>query len=296
MELKFKIASKDDVKSLAVFISKYNSNIQQQSLQCSNSAEDILADLQQFYMDDEAWFCMAFHNKNLVGVIGGDCDVERERLWIWGPYAKYDNWDYIANELYNETIKHWPKLKNITAYVNDKSSALKTFFLNRGFSSTQLNHNFVLSNNNNINIQENTNITFVPFSDNMMMALQSKQAEYFPNTYFSAEELAERANKNMKIIFAKIDEFAVAYIVGERQPSDEGFIHFLGVDEKYRRKGIATQLVTKLSNYFLNELKLKQVHLTVKDSNDAAKALYFKLGFTNKVSGVGLIKDFELTN
>lgn len=291
MELTFKIASANDAEVLSIYISTHNSSIAQQSLQCSTTKQDVLADLKQYYQDDEAWFCMAYHNNNLVGVIGGDCDVERERLWIWGPYAAENNWDKIAEALYEETIRQWPKAKNFTAYVNDNSEVVKSFFKNKGYSKTQLNHNFVLKNN--IELVENQSLSFIPFSKNMMLALTAKQNQFFPNTYFSAEELAERSNKNIKIIFAKINGSIVAYIVGERQPTNEGYIHFLGVDEQFRRQGIAKQLIAKLSNYYLNEEKVSQVHLTVKDSNVAAKALYLKLGFTNEVSGVGLIKQFE---
>jgi len=290
LELSFKIASKNDAKIIASFISIHNSNIQQQSLQCSNTSDDILADLNQYFSDDEAWFCMAFNANKLVGILGGDCDVERERLWIWGPYAEVEIWNEIAEQLYNESLKHWSNAKNFTAYINNNGSLTKNFFLNKGFNATSLNHSFALKDNVQI---VNSNFEAIPFTENLRFVLESKQNKFFPNTYFTPQELIERSNKNFKILFVKLEDNYVAYIVGEKQPSNEGYIHFLGVDEAYRRKGIAQFLVSALSNQFLIEDKVKKVHLTVKDNNEPAKALYAKLGFTNQVSGVGLIKQFD---
>ncbi len=84
-----------------------------------------------------------------------------------------------------------------------------------------------------------------------------------------------------------LDGAAVAGYVGSQTVLGETDMMNIAVHPDYRRQGIAGKLVTRL----IADLKARESHcltLEVRASNDPAKALYEKLGFTQ----VGLRKNY----
>ena len=73
------------------------------------------------------------------------------------------------------------------------------------------------------------------------------------------------------------DNKPVAYIIFETV-LDEGHITDLAVGEKYRNKGIGKELIEKIL-FLAKELKIRSIFLEVRESNEAARKLYQKLGF-----------------
>lgn len=284
----YQIAQTADIQRIANFISRFNAKAEDQSLHCGSNAEKIVAELKQYYADDEAWFLMAIEGGELIGLLGGDCDVERERLWIWGPYAELARWEYIVQQLYEKSIELWSGKKEFTAYLNIANERAKSFFEKGGYTKTEVNHNFVLKSLDKPIIEN----AVTDYSTDLKPELERFHNIFFPNTYFSVDELHDRSDKSISIHFIQEGDQTAGYIVGEKQATQEGYIHFLGILDEHRRKGLAGQLVQHLCHRFLKDQELKQVHLTVKDSNEAAKKLYFKLGFSNEVSGLGMIKKF----
>lgn len=85
-----------------------------------------------------------------------------------------------------------------------------------------------------------------------------------------------------------------------------GFIDFLitfnsstimqvAVTEKYRKNGIATQLLSEMENSFPKEIDdvVETITLEVRESNEAAKALYEKNGYEVVVVKKNYYKDGE---
>ncbi len=87
---------------------------------------------------------------------------------------------------------------------------------------------------------------------------------------------------------AELDHVVVGYVCLD-YVMDEGHILNLAVHPAHRKRGIATALVEDA----VEELKLKQckvVYLEVRESNDAARRLYAKFGF----SVIGIRKKYYL--
>ncbi|MBQ7896448.1 MAG: ribosomal protein S18-alanine N-acetyltransferase [Oscillospiraceae bacterium] len=87
-------------------------------------------------------------------------------------------------------------------------------------------------------------------------------------------------------IVAESDGMVLGY-VGMMYVLDEGYISNVAVGPEYRRKGIADALIKELV-LRCELLDLSFVTLEVRQSNDAARALYSKHGF----SDVGIRKNY----
>ena len=97
---------------------------------------------------------------------------------------------------------------------------------------------------------------------------------------------AQLPDKMHVFIIAESDERVLGY-VGMMYVLDEGYISNVAVDPECRRMGIADALITELINR-ANSLELSFVTLEVRESNEPAKALYNKHGF----SEVGVRKNY----
>lgn len=89
-----------------------------------------------------------------------------------------------------------------------------------------------------------------------------------------ADSLADPATI---LLVARIDGETVGY-VGMNTVLDEGYINNVAVSPAYRRRKIATALISRLVSE-ARARALSFITLEVRQSNEAAKALYHSFGF-----------------
>lgn len=97
---------------------------------------------------------------------------------------------------------------------------------------------------------------------------------------WSYDALAEELQNPLAVFYVAEDvdaESAIGY-VGMHHILDEGFITNVAVHPAYRRQGIAACLMDEIKEYGKNH-DLTRITLEVRASNDAAIALYTKMGF-----------------
>jgi ribosomal protein S18 acetylase RimI-like enzyme len=77
------------------------------------------------------------------------------------------------------------------------------------------------------------------------------------------------------------DGDVAGYVAVERQPDGNGYVDFLGVAPGHRRRGLGAELV-RAGVAALAELGCRRFHLTVREADTGARALYAGLGFTEE--------------
>ena len=108
----------------------------------------------------------------------------------------------------------------------------------------------------------------------------------FPDPWSERSVSSELTNP-LSLWLVALEDDKLAGYVGSQTVMGETDMMNIAVDPEFRRRGIAEKLVDAL----VAELKARGSHcltLEVRASNDAAKALYGKLGF----SQVGLRKNY----
>lgn len=93
------------------------------------------------------------------------------------------------------------------------------------------------------------------------------------------QQMIDEAIADDKCLFlvAEADGRAVGYLSGVFA-ADECDVSNIAVDERYRRRGIATALFERLA-VGAKERGASKMFLNVRDDNSAARALYEKIGF-----------------
>lgn len=115
-----------------------------------------------------------------------------------------------------------------------------------------------------------------------MSSLLLEEAEQLAKAKVSS--MAEFVESGEARVWASMDENNLAGFVWAFVNKKDGFVdrihvNHLSVDELYRNQGIAQQLMNQVFAWAKEE-HIVQVELHVQQTNEAAKALYSKLGFT----------------
>ena len=104
---------------------------------------------------------------------------------------------------------------------------------------------------------------------------------------WTRQQLISQLPDNMHVFLAAVSGEEVLGYVGMMFVLDEGYISNVAVSPSLRRQGIADALIDELLSR-AKMLELSFVTLEVRDSNQSARALYEKHGFTE----VGLRKNY----
>jgi len=124
-----------------------------------------------------------------------------------------------------------------------------------------------------------------------LQALYKIERECFSSEAFSIEELSFLIkNPNSISLMAKIGEEIAGFIIGliyNTKSEKIGHVLTLDVAKKYRRKGVAKELMKKLEEKF-RENNVKECFLEVRIDNEAAKRLYKKIDYRE----IACLKDY----
>ena len=95
---------------------------------------------------------------------------------------------------------------------------------------------------------------------------------------WSENSIASELNNPLSLWLVAVDGQQVAGYVGSQSVMGEADMMNIAVSSKFRRMGIAQELVERLVK-LLREKDVYSLTLEVRASNEPAKALYSKLGF-----------------
>ncbi|MFN0089303.1 MAG: GNAT family N-acetyltransferase [Acidimicrobiales bacterium] len=184
----------------------------------------------------------------------------------------------------------------MTAVVGHR--CMSALALQLGWSATEVNHVLIV----NAQTVEAWSISspqapglLRTMADEDVAAVRALHDVEFPDTYYSASELAARVSRGDQIVLiadrghgrqndgCKID----GYIAGRIRPDGDAYIDFLAVAPSERRSGLGRRLVVTLCRQLVAESTTQRVCLTVQTTRSPARALYESLGFEQEIAIIG---------
>jgi len=215
----------------------------------------------------------------VIGFFGIEMDLELGRSWQLGPLVEEQDWDAIAEQLYQAIMADLPpEISNQELYFHGQNVRLEKFALRHGFTYHAEGAVLILD----VNQRQTRNAAgIIEFDVRYLSQLEILHNELFPNTYYSAEQLIKLDKEDDKYLrICQKNRSLVGYIFVQLRPaSQDVYIDFLGVDQEHRRQGIAQDLVAQAVDWAVQKPYVERISLTVSGDNEAAIKLYHSMGF-----------------
>ena len=240
----------------------------------------------------EAWesvSAVAFVDGDIVGWLVGELDLEIGRVWWLGPFVATSDWDQVADALLACAEALLPASVDQQEFAVDAAfEDLSTWSERHGFHADPGSVALALEGP----IAASPIVTRAVGADDVD-SVGVLHDHLFPDTHYTGRQIVESADPRHVRLAAEIDGAVVGYVALEHQADDSGYVDFLGVDVEHRGAGIGGGLVAA-GAALLRERGCGRIHLTVREANAAARALYARIGFVEELHLLPLRKGFTL--
>jgi ribosomal protein S18 acetylase RimI-like enzyme len=226
---------------------------------------------------------VAVEGGRLVGMLAAEWDEDPPRVWWHGPVvAGGRDWQTTADALEAVARRVLPATVREEEHAPDARHTLLAAFAARhgavaGEGSVVLGR--PLAEPLTFPSGGLEDVTLRPFVARDRAAVAALHDALFPGTHTPGHRLDE-GPRRLVWVAAVAGELA-GYVAAERQEEDEGYLDFLGVVPAFRGRGLGAALVATACE----QLRLSgcpSVHLTVRESNQAARRVYARCGFTEE--------------
>lgn len=235
---------------------------------------------------------VARRDRDLLGFWIGDTDPDMGRVWWWGPFLRSDAWEAVADALYDSVCAHLPGgITEEEIAVDRRFTRAVAWAMSRGFREDPASA--VLSLAPGCAPREvgaSVLVRDLRDSDTTVAALHDS---LFPGTHATGSHLLRvRPEREIRLVAEEAGRVA-GYVAAEVQPDGEGYLDFLGVAPDRRGRGIGRILIARAVER-LRERGSGRIHLTVREANAPARALYAAVGFEEERVVVPLRKGFTI--
>ncbi|HYE01288.1 MAG TPA: GNAT family N-acetyltransferase [Alphaproteobacteria bacterium] len=220
---------------------------------------------------------------SLTGWIGCEFDAAKGRAWLWGPALQGDaGWTERMGALLDGLLAALPReVVRLSAFPDQRNIRTAAALGARGAQAGKPVHIYTAARP-----------AVLPAAPAAVRALQpgdrpalaALHAASFPNTYLSAEEMFAVDGVSKRLFVAE-SEGPAGYLLASVQADGSGYVDFVAVDERRRRRGLAGALLTAALAWLFGERDVPEVSLTVNDDRSGARALYGRAGFDLILTG-----------
>ncbi len=215
----------------------------------------------------------------IVAWLLAEVDTGMGRLWWWGPFSK-EGIDPLGDELYAEVRKHLDRNFDVgfpeeEACADDRGTSLRGWCERHGFEPETAS---VLLKRDRGPAKLDDRVRPLSESDSDRQAVMALHELAFPGTHTTPAALVDSSDPRLVI---DVDGRVAGYVAYELQSDGSGYVDFLAVDEASRGHGLGGALVDHACSEMF-EAGVSYAHLTVREDNAAARALYARLGFVEE--------------
>lgn len=281
--MKIQKIDETNLSDAVAFVSHLNQDLTHKISYFGDTGEEIEADFSAVQPPQGFSFIAVGEAGKAIGFLGVEIDLELGRSWLFGPLVQEQDWEAIAEQLYTAACAELPsEITNQELFFHNQNSRLERFGEKHGFSYHSEGAVLVLD----IKLRQRSDgHTIAEPDSNDSPQLEDLHDRLFPKTYYSAEQLVKlAAEEDNRLLVCKQGGRLVGYIFAQLQPaSREVYIDFLGVDQPFRRQGIAQDLIAQILEWAATKPYVERASLTVSGDNEAAISLYHSMGFTTQL-------------
>jgi ribosomal protein S18 acetylase RimI-like enzyme len=228
---------------------------------------------------------VAVADGTIVGVLAAEWDEDPARVWWCGPtIAPGTDWQATAAALYDQLRRRVPASVVQEEFAPDeRHRELATFAAERGFRAEEASvvlTRALPSADTAGSASGAVPARVRPVTEEDRGAVAALHERLFPGTHTTGTRLDE--GRDRLVLVAELDGGLVGYVAAERQEDGTGYLDFLGVEPVARGRGIGFLLVDAACELLHERLGCREVNLTVRVSNAAARQLYERCGFTEE--------------
>ena len=278
-------ATADDLQPMAALAAEHQLDDGRHCLYLSIDADAIVEEVSE--LDDWAdYTAVAEEDGEIVGWLFGEPDPDMGRVWWWGPFAPDANWGDVADELYRVARALLGDAYTEEEAAADSRSELIAAWADR--HGLAADPGSVLLKRESAPAAVDERVRPMAEADHdVVMALHDTA---FPGTHTPPAMLV--ASEHPRLVIED-EGSVVGYVAYEMQPDGSGYIDYLAVDESLRSRGLGRALVST-ATADLVQRGATYAHLTVREANGAARALYASLGFEEERIAIPYRKGFTL--
>lgn len=232
--------------------------------------------------------------RQLIGWLLATTDPDMDRVWWWGPFvagAGDDMQVIVASTLLS---------KGLLDRAEHNEHEMAADCESRFFAAVANRHGFVAQEGSLAlrldDLQQRFDIVghLAQVDDPRVdaTAVAAMHDATFPGTHSTGAMLLRDADADHNIHVALDADEVIGYVATEAQSDGSLYIDYLGVAEDHRGRGVGRNLVRHALNTAPTDRTY--AHLTVREGNMAARALYRSLGFVEVQAIVPYRKGFLL--
>ncbi|MFO7550716.1 MAG: GNAT family N-acetyltransferase [Haliea sp.] len=225
------------------------------------------------------------------------------RTWWWGPFVDDNHdWDGIADALWlgaNRRLADAIHTEQELA-VDSRSRLLAAFAARHGFHAEEGSACLILKPgyefrhaDADLTDAANSGVTIKRVKATWAPQVAALHDTLFPSTHRTGADIATSAGTEKQCLVALLDGCVIGYVATENQSDQSLYIDYVGVEPDYRGRGVGRALVATACQHGFAE-NATHAHLTVRESNRGARALYESLGFETEQILVPYRRGFAL--
>lgn len=223
---------------------------------------------------------VAVEEGRTVGWSMGSIDHDMGRVWWFGPFVDLDDaqaWGRVADLLDDAARAGLGDHVTEEEYAFDARHVVgAAWAVARGYTAEPGSAVLTLDQ-----VLEPPSVPIRVVGPGDVGTVGRLHEELFANTHTTGAALVGTSDPYRLRLAVDLDGDLAGYVAVERQPDGSGYIDFLGVHPAYRRRGLGAELV-RAGVTALAGLGCDTFHLTVREANVGARALYEGLGFTEE--------------
>lgn len=219
-----------------------------------------------------------------IGWIGAELDAIAGRAWLRGPLGAVPAaWPPLVDAL----LQALPATTRCDAFPQADEAGLVAAYEAAGFGALATHR--VLRATQAPAMPPAAPIVAVAPGAAVMPDLLALHDRLFPDTYLRGDALPASMDAQHRLFAALPGGRLAGYVYVQHKPAEpEGYVDYLGVAESARGQGLGRALLATALRWALLDQQLPCVHLTVRQHNAAALALYRSVGFVEVAAGLQL--------